>query len=189
MVGEFEDRATSQRLTVAGVHLKSGLLGSDPHDADSATRKGKCDRLSSWLGGQGWSTFDDAPPPASEVVVVLGDFNAVHGHWSIEGLRTAVSPLQVAPLDAGQDRWTTYYDNAVIDHVFVSPSAESLVADGPRIRPFDLHPDFSVDGFLRKESRLKADLWGTWRPVPNLYRVSDHRPVTVDLALPALPSG
>ncbi len=195
-------RDTGWEFTVIGVHFKSGrLYGSDPA---SEKRMDEVTHLAGWLVGEpdtGSGHFEQPPTPD---VLVIGDFNALRNHESLAQLRTGVLQTWHRPepnvvtslagekpdplLDDPGERWTTYLDREVIDHVITSPEVKSRFTGPPCIYAFDLDPamdDYPSPGghWLRRTTSYEAKPYGgaSLQTVPNLYRISDHRPLRVSL--------
>ncbi len=197
----LRDRGSGWEFTVVGVHFKSGLLGSDP--TNDAKRKKEVAHLARWLAGEpdtGTGHFERPPTPD---VIVIGDFNALEYHQSLAELRTGaleawdqarpqvagfMTGEEVQPLEDPQERWTTYLDREIIDHVITSPSVKSRFLGPPLIYAFDLDPamdDYPSPGgpWLRRRTSYQAKPYGgaSLQTVPNLYRISDHRPLRMSL--------
>ncbi|MDP2308671.1 MAG: endonuclease/exonuclease/phosphatase family protein [Pseudomonadota bacterium] len=180
LLATFRDRADGAALSLAAVHLKSGLMGAPLADASAALRLREAAHLSRWLDGAALGPVGALQAGAGPRVV-LGDFNAREDDPSIAPLRSLPGwawPKAVLP--AG-DPWTTWLDREVIDHV--AASSEARFVGSPRVFAFDRDPALGdaaffhrVDGFVAQRAR------GFPRaPVENLYRVSDHRPVVAEI--------
>lgn len=157
------------RCLVVGVHLQAGYpVFTDPDD--SAARARQCEALATWLAGH---SAADHPrlggPEAEEPVIVAGDFNAP---WhsaepdhaglvrSLDALRGLPGYRALPPEEdpRGGGLVTSHVDQVAIDHVLVSASVSA--PRPPRIVAFDR--EGAVAGVAPE-------------------RVSDHRPVLVEL--------
>lgn len=161
--------ADGARRLVVGVHLQSGYpVFTDP--ADSADRARQCDALAAWLAGRAAAEHPRLrSPEAGEPVIVAGDFNAP---WesdepdfaglvaSLDALRTLPGYRWLRPDEdpRGGGLVTSYVDQVAIDHVVVSASVVTPTA--PRLVAFD--QEGAVAGV-------------------DPERVSDHRPVRIEL--------
>lgn len=174
LLGSFRELATGRELSVIGLHLKSlSPTGVEPQDV----RRRETEHLRSLLDA------GDLGAP----LAIAGDMNAV-----------ATSPV-LAPLlelpgwtfpahrwPEGVEAWTTWLDRVAIDHIGVGPG---LVAKSEaRVFAFDEDPNLGqgdrvgADFFHATDDFLVTPYKDAERaPNLNLYRVSDHRPVTVDL--------
>jgi len=201
VVAHLVERAGRRPFTVVGVHLKSGWPKGSDGSADPM-REWECEFVAEWVCGKAGGPL---PGPPTTDVVVLGDFNLVSDHPAFRALRSGafeswcwLTPRVVrstAAEDAVEtnpdEQWSTFLDRAVIDHVGVSPSLVSRIADpGAQVYAFDLDPDGqprTVDGspYLRRRTDFRAirTKGAPAEVVDNLYRVSDHRPVRVRLEL------
>lgn len=179
LLATFRDRAGAS-LTVAAVHLKSGIMGAPLTDPSAALRQREASYLARWLDGAPLG-----PPGALQTrpgpTVLAGDLNARVDDPSIAALRSLPGWAWPAPMLPAGDPWTTWLDREVIDHVAVSPGAR-FVTD-PRAFAFDHEPALggvaffhAVDGFHAQRARNFPRA-----PVENLYRVSDHRPVIAEI--------
>lgn len=168
------------QILVVGVHFKSGQPYFD--DKTSAgKRMHQCQHLADWVAGKKVSANPVLPQPApDEAVAILGDFNAISElepnhpqEWklvvdSLDPLREKhmkewwwEKPLADA---SGGDRTTAYLDHLLIDFVMLSPSLKTRITERPTIYAYD--QDLSITS----NSVNGVD-----------YRVSDHRPVHVEL--------
>jgi endonuclease/exonuclease/phosphatase family metal-dependent hydrolase len=195
-------RASGWEFTVVGIHCKSGGLYGDP-PADQKRAK-EVEHLAGWLTGEpdtGTGHFEHPPTPD---VIVVGDFNALRDHGSLNRLREGTlqswywpAPEVVSSLSGEEphpvvedpnEHWTTYLDREVIDHAISSPGVEARLIGRPHVYAFDLDPvmdDYpSADGhWLRRKTSYRAKRYGGagLTTVENLYRISDHRPLRVSL--------
>jgi endonuclease/exonuclease/phosphatase family metal-dependent hydrolase len=164
------------RMMVIGVHFKSGQPLFTNQDS-SDIRAEQCQHLADWIAGQ---KADDNPvlprPDPDERIVILGDFNALRSsdNPNFQGVVASLDPLRQGHMagwawdDPRPDPdWggssTSYIERLLIDHVMLSPSIKAAdVRQEPTIYAYDNDPEFSS-----AEVR---------------YRVSDHRPVSVEVA-------
>lgn len=189
--------ATGWEFTLVGVHMKSGgLLGWDDV-ADKRLQEARF--LADWLAGKAELGPDHEAHgferPPTDDVIVLGDFNALMDHGSVAPLREdalkpwqwpqaqVVNSLDPDGLHTGVDdpseQWTTYLDREVIDHAIVSPSMASRI-ETARIYAFDLDPALDeAPGEAAHWLRRRTDYEIRSEIQPNLFRISDHRPLLV----------
>ncbi|MES2639222.1 MAG: endonuclease/exonuclease/phosphatase family protein [Myxococcota bacterium] len=180
LLATFRDRRDGASISLAAVHLKSGLMGVPLADASAALRLRESGHLARWLGGEALGPLG-ALHAGGGARVVLGDFNAREDDPSIAPLRSLPGWAWPAPILPEGDRWTTWLDREIIDHVAASEEARFVGA--PRAFAFDRDPALgdvaffhAVDSFVAQRAR------GFPRaPVENLYRVSDHRPVVAEI--------
>ena len=195
----LRDRETGWEFTLVGVHLKSSYPGAPPGDPDADKRKDEAAFLANWLGQPPDLESDDFGQPPTKDVVLLGDLNAVKDDFSVvplqgaslvwpqaQGVISLDSPTANVPL-SDTKCWSTFLDGLVIDHAVVSAGV------APRVRSTLIYA-FDMDPAL-DEAPPAAEHWlhrrtGYWvmqtqgdvlREVPNLYRISDHRPLRVTL--------
>lgn len=192
-------RETGWEFTLVGAHLKSGLPTAPPGDNAADKRKEEATFLASWLGQAPGLGSDDFTRPPTEDMVLLGDFNAVEGNFSVAPLHGAslawLQPQVVAALDSPatsalqspDDRWSTFLDHMIIDHAVVSAGAAPRVRSA-LIYAFDQDPALDEPPplalpWLCRKGGYKILPQGATEPeeVPNLYRISDHRPVRVGI--------
>jgi endonuclease/exonuclease/phosphatase family metal-dependent hydrolase len=190
-------RETGWELTLVGAHLKSGLPTAPPGDNAADKRKQETAFLASWLGQAPDLESDDFKRPPTEDMVLLGDFNAVEGNFSVAPLHGAslawLQPQVVAALDSPatsalqspDDRWSTFLDHMIIDHAVVSAGA------APRVRSaliyafdhdpaLDEMPPLALHWLSRRtDYELVPSQFASLQVVENLYRISDHRPVRI----------
>lgn len=168
-------------ILVIGVHFKSGQPLFD--DAKSAaTRKGQCQDLADWVAGMNAGINPIFPmPPPGEQIVIMGDFNAIcqlepgqPNSWQI--IVNSLSPLRQAQMNDWEwrnplsdpvynsDRSTSYIERLTIDFIMISPSLKDHIKNQPTIYSYDKDPQI-VNNSLQNVR----------------YRVSDHRPVWVEI--------
>lgn len=168
------------QILVVGVHFKSGQPYFDDQTS-AGKRMLQCQHLADWIAGKKVESNPVLPQPlADERVAILGDFNAISElesdqpqEWKI--VVDSLDPLRQEHLKewwwekaladpAGGDRTTAYLDRLLIDFVMLSPSLKTRITQRPTIYAYDQDPSIiskSVNGVE--------------------YRVSDHRPVHVEL--------
>jgi endonuclease/exonuclease/phosphatase family metal-dependent hydrolase len=169
-------------ILVIGVHFKSGQPAFD--DESSAVKRAhQCQHLADWVAGLKADDNQILPKPnAEENIAVLGDFNAISrlepgqpANWKI--IVDSLNALRNAPMNDwsweipaadpnGGDRSTSYIERLLIDFIMLSPSLKEKVITPPTIYAFDRDPEITGPATQ-----------------PLAYRVSDHRPVYVELDL------
>jgi len=169
-------------ILIIGVHFKSGQPLFD--DESSAVKRAhQCQHLADWVAGLKADGNQVLPKPdAEENIAVLGDFNAISrlepgqpANWKI--IVDSLNALRNAPMNDwsweipvadpnGGDRSTSYIERLLIDFIMLSPSLKEKVITPPTIYAYDRDPEISVPATQ-----------------PLQYRVSDHRPVYVELDL------
>src|SRR6185295_1311685 len=167
---------------VIGVHFKSGQPLFD--DESSAEKRAhQCRHLADWVAGLKTENNSKLPKPGEqENIAILGDFNAIcqleagqPESWQI--IVDSLDTLRKAPMDGwtweipladpnGGDRTSSYLEHLLIDFIMLSPSLKDRVITPPTIYAFDRDPDITGPATQ-----------------PLAYRVSDHRPVYVELDL------
>jgi endonuclease/exonuclease/phosphatase family metal-dependent hydrolase len=168
------------QILVVGVHFKSGQPYFD--DKTSADKRlHQCQHLADWIAGKKAELNPVFPQPApDEWVAILGDFNAISElesnhpqEWKL--VVDSLDPLREEHMKdwwwerpsadpAGGDRTTAYLDHLLIDFVMLSPSLKTRITQRPTIYAYD--QDLSI---------ISKSVNGVE------YRVSDHRPVHVEL--------
>jgi endonuclease/exonuclease/phosphatase family metal-dependent hydrolase len=148
-------------VSLGAVHLKSGIHGAPMTDPSAQQRHLEAGLLAGWGGA--------ATGPA----LILGDLNARAGDPSIAPLEAI--PGWHWPAPDVPEAWTAFHDHAVIDHIGANTPLRT------RAWAWDRDPRFGIDfhavgGFVAQRVRDVPPA-----PVEELYRVSDHRPVYVDL--------
>jgi len=167
-------------ILVIGVHFKSGQPYFD--DKTSAEKRmHQCQHLADWIAGKKVEANPVFPQPApDERVAILGDFNAISElepdqsqEWKV--VVDSLDPLREEHLKGwwwerpladpvGGDRTTAYLDHLLIDHVMLSPALKTRIIQRPTIYAYDQDPAITSKSANGVE-----------------YRVSDHRPVHVEL--------
>jgi predicted extracellular nuclease len=174
----FEDKATGARFVVDVNHLKS--KGSGCTVPDSGDGSGNCNaartraaqELARWLG-------TDPTASGDTDVVLVGDYNSYAKETPIKALEDAGYTNLISDR-IGADAYSYVFDGqwGYLDYAFGSASVLSQVAgvyewhinsDEPSV--LDYNTDF-------KTPNLQAMLYA-----PDQFRISDHDPVIVDLAL------
>lgn len=168
------------QVLVVGVHFKSGQPYFD--DQTSADKRmQQCQHLADWIAGKKVESNPVLPQPLPhEMVAILGDFNAISElepnhpeQWKL--VVDSLDPLRQQHLKdwwwekpladpAGGDRTTAYLDHLLIDFVMISPSLKNRLTQMPTIYAYDQDPSITSNSVNGVE-----------------YRVSDHRPVHVEL--------
>ena len=167
---------------VIGVHFKSGQPQFD--DESSAVKRAhQCQHLADWVAGMKIDDNQILPKPGpQENIAILGDFNAISHlepgqpqNWQI--IVDSLNALRNAPMNDwswdipladpnGGDRTSSYLEHLLIDFIMLSPSLKGKVITPPTIYAFDRDPAITGPATQSLE-----------------YRVSDHRPVYVELDL------
>lgn len=168
------------QILVVGVHFKSGQPYFDD-EPSAEKRMHQCQHLADWVAGKkaDLNPVLRAPSP-DELVAILGDFNAISelepnhpGGWKI--IVDSLDPLRQGHMKewswnkpladpAGGDRTTSYIEHLLIDFVMLSPSLKNRIIKPPTIYAYDKDPSITS----KSANGVK-------------YRVSDHRPVHVEL--------
>ncbi len=175
-------------LTLIGVHLKSSPADVEPTEADTATAKRarEAHAIAAWVEG-----FDADGQPfglATPEAVLIGDLNERAGRATLQPLRegamTSWTWHELASPVAGAVPWTCYLDHVAIDHVLTSSALSRSVVREPWIDAFELDPSIADPAWMNAEGPIIVPGIGL-APcrVPNFYRVSDHRPIVLDLDL------
>jgi predicted extracellular nuclease len=174
----FEDNATGSVFVVDVNHLKS--KGSVCDDPDSLNGSGNCDvvrtnaakELADWLHTDPTGTGDPD-------VVLVGDYNSYAMEAPVKTLEDA-GYTNLIRQRIGADAYSYVFDGqwGYLDYAFGSASVQPQVAgvyewhinsDEPSV--LDYNTDF-------KTPNLQSTLYA-----PDQFRISDHDPVIVDLAL------
>ncbi len=171
--------ASGYEFVAVGVHLRAGYpLFLDENDA--RVRERETTALTKWLQGEeaARDKNPEFPGPEHGERVVLGDFNA-----ELQDPNHSLDPLAPPgwtwdkPQPDG-DHWETALfegDRYVIDLILLSPEMAARVQSPPAIYAWDHDP--ALGGPAR--FHLGPDGSGNLRH----YRVSDHRPVWVDVEM------
>ena len=191
-------RDTGWEFTVVGVHFRSGWPeGEEP---DDGPRTQEAQYLAEWLAAETGAESEHFDVPPTPDVLVMGDFNLVAWNDILDDLRSGTlhwpDPVVVTSLDGVPDhtlekpdeRWTTFLDKRVIDHVFTTADVAARLVGDPLIYAFDRDPALDEDPpeedhWLRRKTTYQAVPYrhAGLRTVENLYRISDHRPLRVTL--------
>ena len=176
LVAHLEHRATGWRFSVVAAHLKAGPH-TEPGGPEATTRDQECRRLAEWLGEH-----------RGHPVLLAGDLNAQQDHSSLRALRAPpLDGFHWHPAAHPGEAWTTWRERLVIDHILLSPPAAERLLEPAQIYAFDQDPALDDDErglhYLRRIDGHFAEPGrdAHYQAVENLYRVSDHRPVYVDL--------
>lgn len=193
VVVELRDRGTGEGLTVIGVHLKSSGAAPDPErdDPGSPKRAREAHAIAAWVEGFDVDgTFVGLPTADA---VLIGDFNEPRHRASLvpltEGAMTSwlwhepvVEPAGPPAGPGAEEPWSSYLDHEIIDHVFTSPRLTTRLRGEARIYAFDRDPAIADPEWMHAAGPVIVP--GIATPphaVPNLYRVSDHRPIVIEL--------
>lgn len=173
--------STGGSVLVVGIHLKSGQPQFDD-ESSAERRKQQCQHLADWIVGLKAAVNPVLPQPVGdEPIVIVGDFNALYElepdqpeSWRI--VVDSLTPLREGGMEewwwqkpladpaTPADRTTSYIEGLLIDFVMLSPSLKNRVVRLPSIYAYDQDPEITDN--LTREVR---------------YRVSDHRPVYVEV--------
>ena len=196
----LRELTTGADFTLVGVHLKSGPPAAGKGDEAADARYDETTFLASWLDGTLDLKLEPFERPPGEDVIVMGDCNATEANFSLAPLyegrellksRFAASfdPAAPLPLDDPAEKWSTFLDGVVIDHAIVSPTVRPKIGSA-LIYAFDLDPALDKEPaggghWLRRTTDYRVEPYENAgvRPVPNLYRISDHRPVRITMDL------
>lgn len=146
---------------LGAVHLKSGIHSAPMTDPAAQQRQLEARLLAQW----GASVDGRA--------LLLGDLNARAGDPSIAPLEDMAGwswPIADVP-----EGWTTFHDRAIIDRIGAN------VPITTRGYAWDRDPRYGIDFHAVGDLRAQRVRDVPPGPVEDLYRVSDHRPVFVDL--------
>ncbi len=194
VVLELSERASGETLTVIGVHLRSSGAAPNPDvdDPGAPKRTRETHAIAAWVEGfDADGTFVGLPTADA---VLLGDFNEPRGRASLapltEGAMTSwhwheptLDPAGASDGDDDTAPWSSYLDRSVLDHVFTSPRVTARASGEARIYAFDRDPTIADPAWMHADGPTIIPGIGTpLHAVPNLYRVSDHRPIYLDLA-------
>jgi endonuclease/exonuclease/phosphatase family metal-dependent hydrolase len=170
-------RASGHEFVAVAVHLRAGYpVFLD--ESDARVRKREATALAKWLQGKkaAQDKNPDFPRPEHGDRVVLGDFNA-----QLQDPNQSLDPLALPgwtwhnPEPDG-DHWETAIfenDRYVIDLMLLSPEMAARVPSPPAIFAWDHDPALGGPAHFH----LGPDGSGNLRH----YRVSDHRPVWVEV--------
>jgi endonuclease/exonuclease/phosphatase family metal-dependent hydrolase len=172
-------RVSGHAFVAVAVHLRAGYPGFlDATDAKARWREAKA--LAEWLKGEKAASEKNPefPEPGLDERVVLGDFNA-----QLQDPNGSLDPLAELgwtwdnPEPDGDHRETAIFENDryVIDFILLSPEMATRVQSGPKVYAWDHDPE------LGGPDRFHFGPGGSG----NLrhYRVSDHRPVWVEVEM------
>jgi len=170
-------RASGREFLAVAVHLRAGYP-TFLDKTDAGVRKREATALAKWLQGEALAENPDFPQPEQEECLVLGDFNA-----EFQDPNHSLDPLALAgwtwhnPQPDGNHWETAMFagDRYVIDLILLSPEMAARVQSPPTIYAWDHDP--ALGGPAR--FHLGPDGSGSLRN----YRVSDHRPVWVEVAM------
>jgi hypothetical protein len=86
-----------------------------------------------------------------------------------------------SPVVPPDDPWTAYIDRAIIDLIGVAPGLR--VVTPPRAYDWDRDTRVAEAGWFQRVDDFRAQRARDFprAPVENLYRVSDHRPVVIEV--------
>jgi predicted extracellular nuclease len=186
----FEENGTGLRITVVANHLKSkgsacsdnaGPVGPDPDAGDgqgncNLTRTQAAQELAAWLAG-------DPTGAGVANTLIIGDMNSYAQEDPIQALEDAGYINEVAAR-IGPEAYSYVFDGewGYLDHALASARLHSQItgvaewhinADEPSV--LDYNTDFKT---LAQQAALYS---------PDQFRVSDHDPVIIGLALDAQP--
>jgi endonuclease/exonuclease/phosphatase family metal-dependent hydrolase len=154
---------------VVGVHLKSGRLGAPMTDPDAIRRHAEATALAAFLA-----------EAAGVPTILAGDMNARLGDPSLAPLWALPEWVWAPPEVPADDPWTTFLDRDVIDLIGASSGVPLTT---PHAYAWDHDERIAPAGWFRRVDDFVAQRARDFpkAPVENLYRVSDHRPVFVDV--------
>lgn len=174
---QVSDRQSGVEVTAVGVHLHSGYPKFDDIE-DAAIRQSQCENINRWIHGQEAGTNPEFPEPATDHVLLLGDFNALNdvdvsaasfyierpdvSYESLAALRTGDMEAWHWPTplpDKAGGQFSVYEERIMIDFIMSSPSIASLISKPPLLYAFDTDKSFGTPG----------------------KHLSDHRPVVVEV--------
>lgn len=170
---ELRHRESNREFTAVAVHFQSGFPDF-LNQEDANKRLAQTQALARWLRGDAADANQHLQRPATDQIVVLGDFNAEKNDPN-----DSLSALQEGPFASW--RWehptsgigqaaTAINDGYIIDFIMFSPEMADS-AEEPRIYSYDLDP--ALGGATEFHSGIDGS--GLLREPP---KVSDHRPVT-----------
>jgi len=164
---------------VIGVHLKSGSPEEPPDSRESTVRQSECEALARALCKE------------QRAILLMGDLNAQRAHPSLRPLIDRLpdwrwpDPIFVPEAPPGE-RWTAIARRTIVDHALASPAAAARLAGPPAVWAYDLDDTFAPGpDWMRAREGFTVNLDEEVGPIPveNRLRVSDHRPLTVEIAL------
>jgi endonuclease/exonuclease/phosphatase family metal-dependent hydrolase len=197
----LRDRGSQKAFWLVGAHLKSGLpTGNDPTPGVDQKRLWEGELLATWLGALPTDGPDRRP------AFLLGDFNLVAGQPALATFGGSRGPAKMVPAKvvaaladgAGapapvppEEAWSTLLDGVIIDHAFCAAGGDEWVTGDALVYAFDLDPHFAEPRdahgtpFFRVTHgagvRLRRFAGAPVGEVRAMYRVSDHRPVRVEI--------
>lgn len=171
-------RTSGAEFVVVAVHLKSGQ--PDFLNSKSAKiRASEAQAAARWLRGEAADENPEFPIPQSGNILLLGDFNALldDPNQSLAALGPEGLPGWIwrEPTPDGAQYSTSIVDDVVIDFIMFAPDLTSMVVSPPAVYAWD------HDATLGGPARFHEGPNGTGS-LKN-YKVSDHRPVVVDVRI------
>ena len=174
----FEDNATGSVFVLDVNHLKS--KGSACDAPDSGNGSGNCDavrtnaarELAAWLHTDPTGTGDPD-------VVLVGDYNSYAMEAPVQTLEDA-GFTNLIRQRIGADAYSYVFDGqwGYLDYAFGSESVQSQVAG-----VYEWHINSDEPSVLDYNTNFKTANLQTTLYAPDQFRISDHDPVIVDLAL------
>lgn len=180
----FEEISSGERFIMNVNHLKS--KGSACVAPDAGDGQGNCNQvrlnavntLTSWLAGDPTETGDTD-------VLLVGDYNSYAMEDPILALQNA-GFVHLVKTRLGADAYSYAFDGqwGYLDHALASSSLDSQVSGVA-----DFHINADEPSVLDYNTNFKSPAQVTSLYAPDEYRVSDHDPVLVGLALTAPVNG
>jgi predicted extracellular nuclease len=174
----FEENGSGSVFVVDVNHLKS--KGSACDDPDAGDGSGNCDEvrnnsakaLAAWLDSD--PTGVDDPD-----VVLVGDYNSYAMERPVQTLETAGYQNLIRDR-IGADAYSYVFDGqwGYLDYAFGSASVQSQVA-----AVYEWHINSDEPSVLDYNTNFKTANLQSTLYAPDQFRISDHDPVIVDLAL------
>jgi predicted extracellular nuclease len=174
----FEDKATGARFVVDVNHLKS--KGSACNVPDSGDGSGNCnaERTAAAQELAKWLATDPTGSGDSDVLLV-GDYNSYAMEAPVKTLEDA-GYANLVRQRIGPDAYSYVFDGqwGYLDYAFGSASVQPQVAG-----VYEWHINSDEPSVLDYNTNFKTANLQSTLYAPDQFRISDHDPVIVDLAL------
>jgi predicted extracellular nuclease len=174
----FEENASGSRFIVDVNHLKS--KGSACTAPDAGDGSGNCDQVRTNAAAALASWLDSDPTGIDDPdVVLVGDYNSYAMERPVQTLETAGYKNLIRDR-IGADAYSYVFDGqwGYLDYAFGSASVQPQVAG-----VFEWHINSDEPSVLDYNTNFKSAGQVASLYAPDQFRISDHDPVIVDLAL------